>query len=72
MKRNDLVWLLGCLFFPALASAQSVGATQTLAPLAGPQSTPAAGQAGIGFFGADLGYTVKHNGALRILFGDTQ
>jgi hypothetical protein len=57
---------------PALASAQSVGTTQTLAPLAGPQSTPAAGQAGIGFFGTDLGYTVKHNGALRILFGDTQ
>jgi hypothetical protein len=57
---------------PALAAAQSVGATQTLAPLAGPMSTPAAGQANIGFFGTDLGVTVKHNGNLRILFGDTQ
>lgn len=57
---------------PTMAHAQQVGTTKALAPLAGPQYTPAAGQSNIGFYGTDLGYTVKHNGNLRLLFGDTQ
>jgi hypothetical protein len=59
------------LFLPATLSAQNVGTTTVLAPLAGPNYTPAAGQSAIGFWGTDLGYTIKHNGNLRILFGDT-
>ncbi|HMI90447.1 MAG TPA: hypothetical protein VK509_03745, partial [Polyangiales bacterium] len=53
------------------AAAQQVGATVALAPLAGPNSTPAPGQEGLQFYGTDLGYTFVHDGELRILFGDT-
>jgi hypothetical protein len=57
----------------AVARAQTVNPNFTiaLAPLAGPQSTPAAGQGAIGFHGTDLGITLKHEGQLRILFGDS-
>jgi hypothetical protein len=57
----------------AAAQAQTVnpGSTSALAPLASPQYTPAAGQAAIGFYGTDLGITLKHEGQLRILFGDS-
>ena len=64
--------LITSLWLPLLAHAQSIVSTKALAPLAGPQYTPATGQSQIGFFGTDLGYTVKHNGNLRVLFGDTQ
>ena len=37
--------------------------------LAGPGSTPV--DPNVGFFGTDLGWTVEHDGELRILFGDT-
>jgi hypothetical protein len=45
--------------------------TVTKAPLAGHFATPAPGQAGIGFWGTDLGLTFKHGNSLRILFGDS-
>jgi hypothetical protein len=53
------------------AAAPRVGATQILAPLAGPHSTPAPGQANLQFYGTDLGWTFAHKGQIRILFGDT-
>jgi hypothetical protein len=57
----------------ARARAQTVPSSPTsvLAPLAGRMYQPAAGQSNIGFAGTDLGFTFKHNGQLRILFGDT-
>jgi len=66
-----LAW--SAVLLPASLQAQTIApnATTVLAPLAGPSSTPAAGQENIGFWGTDLGYTVRHNGNLRILFGDT-
>jgi hypothetical protein len=45
--------------------------TSVLAPLAGPDYTPAKGQENLQFYGTDLGYTVSHRGELRILFGDS-
>jgi hypothetical protein len=45
--------------------------TVALAPLAGPQQRRAAGQENLAFHGTDLGYTVHHDGKLRIAFGDT-
>ena len=53
------------------AQAQQVGTTVALAPLAGPQYTPAAGQETLQLYGTDLGYTFEHDGQLRIMFGDT-
>ena len=52
---------------PTVDPAQST----PVAPLVGPQYTPAAGQAGIGFYGTDLGFTVEHQGQLRVIFGDS-
>jgi len=72
MKTTFQLLALSAAVLPTMVHAQQVGTTKALAPLAGPQSTPAAGQSNIGFYGTDLGYTVKHNGNLRILFGDTQ
>lgn len=71
MKSLYRLLALSAAWLPAFVHAQNVGATTTLAPLAGPHYTPAAGQAAIGFYGTDLGYAVKHNGNLRVLFGDT-
>jgi hypothetical protein len=45
--------------------------TRTLAPLAGPLYTPAPGQEAVAFHATDLGFTVAHEGKIRILFGDT-
>jgi hypothetical protein len=55
------------------AGAQTVNPAQSqpIAPLAGRDYTPAAGQGLIGFYGTDLGFTLKHEGNLRIVFGDT-
>lgn len=55
------------------ADAQSLPTSPStvLAPLAGRHYTPAPGQATIGFYGTDLGFTFKHEGQLRVLFGDT-
>ncbi len=55
------------------AAAQTAvpSASKALAPLAGPQYTPPSNQTDIGFYGTDLGITMKHNGQLRILFGDS-
>jgi hypothetical protein len=64
---------MAALLLPALtaapASAQVASPPQILGPLVGPGSfTP---QPGLAFFGTDLGWTVPHQGRLRILFGDT-
>jgi len=45
--------------------------TVALASLAGPHQQRAEGQESLAFHGTDLGYTVHHGGALRIVFGDT-
>src|SRR5262245_56551870 len=50
------------------AAAQSIGATTALAPLTG---RLAPGQSSVGVYGTDLGYSFKHNGSIRFLFGDT-
>ena len=42
-----------------------------LAPLIGPHYRPAVGQSDVGFYGTDMGFTYRHRGQLRILFGDT-
>jgi hypothetical protein len=54
-------------------SAQTAvpSASIALAPLAGPHYTAPANQADIGFYGTDLGFTMKHEGQLRIVFGDS-
>ena len=70
--RTWMQWLAAIgLTGGSVAGAQQVGATVALAPLAGPNYTPAPGQAGLQFYGTDLGYTFTHDGELRILFGDT-
>lgn len=75
MDRSRLVIVMAMLLFangaPGGASAQTVLSTSVRAPLVGRLATPAAGQANIGFYGTDLGFTMKHEGQLRILFGDT-
>jgi hypothetical protein len=71
MKSLFQLLALGAALAPSIAYAQSIQSTTVLAPLAGPNYTPASGQSGIGFWGTDLGYTFKHNGNLRVLFGDT-
>lgn len=45
--------------------------TQALAPIVGPLARPASGQEHIGCYGTDLGRSTVHQGALRLLFGDT-
>jgi hypothetical protein len=65
------LWLsLGPL---SLVHAQTVNPadSKALAPLAGPQYHAAPGQSSIGFYGTDLGFTMKHEGQLRIVFGDS-
>ena len=59
--------------FLAPVRAQTVNPldSKPLAPLAGPQYHPAPGQSGIRFYGTDLGFTMKHEGQLRIVFGDS-
>jgi hypothetical protein len=56
---------------PALAQNVMSSESRPLAPLAGPNYTPALGQWFIGFYGTDLGFTMKHAGQLRIVFGDS-
>lgn len=56
---------------PAPRARVGIGETRVLAPLAGRQYTPPADQLNIGFHGTDLGFSVKHQGALYFLFGDT-
>lgn len=65
--------LLGGALFAARTQAQTVNpaASTPLAPLAGPQYHPAPGQSSINFYGTDLGFTMKHEGQLRIVFGDS-
>src|SRR5262245_45319792 len=62
-------WSVGA----ALGGAQtmSVSGTVKKAPFVGRYATPAPGQNGIGFYGADLGWSFKHGSRLRILFGDS-
>jgi hypothetical protein len=61
------------LLLPALApppaAAVVASPPQILGPLVGPGAVNP--QAGLAFFGTDLGWTVEHQGVLRILFGDT-
>jgi hypothetical protein len=59
----SLVWL------PSLALAQVASPPEILGWLVGPQAAKA--QPDLAFFGADLGWTVEHQGELQILFGDT-
>jgi hypothetical protein len=56
-----------------LGAAQTAvpSASVALAPLAGPHYTPPPSQTNIGFYGTDLGFTMKHEGQLRIVFGDS-
>ena len=54
-----------------LKGTPHVVSTETLAPLAGPLYTPAAGQEDLQFYATDLGVTFAHQGQVRILFGDT-
>ncbi|MFI5315549.1 MAG: hypothetical protein ACHQ6T_07600 [Myxococcota bacterium] len=51
------------------ARAQVASPPEIVGPLIGPGSQKV--QPGLAFFGADLGWTVEHQGELRILFGDT-
>ena len=70
-----MVRRLACAAFllPVLAAApgwsQIASPPQILGPLVGPGSIKA--QPDLAFFGTDLGWTVEHQGQLRILFGDT-
>src|SRR5262245_18100245 len=61
------------LLLSALAAPRASGVVasppQILGPLVGPGSVKP--QPDLAFFGTDLGWTVVHRGALRILFGDT-
>jgi hypothetical protein len=70
--------MIGRLAFAALllsalaphpASGVVASPPQILGPLVGPGSVKP--QPGLAFFGTDLGWTVEHQGVLRILFGDT-
>ena len=49
----------------------TLGATSAIATLIGRFATPAPGQANIGFYATDLGWTFVHDGALQVLFGDS-
>lgn len=73
MKLFFSLCIAQALCFASTVEAQIAqpGATQAIAPLAGPQATKAAGQQHIGFYGTDLGFTMLHNGQLRIVFGDS-
>ena len=53
----------------APVNAQVASPPQVIGTIAGPGSTPV--NPNLGFFGTDLGWTVEHDGELRILFGDT-
>jgi len=70
-----MVRRLACaaLLLPVLAAApgwsQIASPPQILGPLVGPGSIKP--QPDLAFFGTDLGWTVEHEGQLRILFGDT-
>jgi hypothetical protein len=70
-----MVRRLACaaLLLPVLAAApgwsQIASPPQILGPLVGPGSIKP--QPDLAFFGTDLGWTVEHQGQLRILFGDT-
>ena len=72
---TTMVRRLACaaLLLPVLAAApgwsQIASPPQILGPLVGPGSIKP--QPDLAFFGTDLGWTVEHQGQLRILFGDT-
>ena len=72
-RQANALAAVGLLSSASGAYAQSVNPqlSAPIAPLAGRDYTPAAGQNSIGFYGTDLGFTMKHEGNLRILFGDT-
>jgi hypothetical protein len=53
----------------ASARAQTVSPPEILGTLVGPGATHL--PAGVGFYGADLGWTFVHRGEQQILFGDT-
>jgi hypothetical protein len=69
MRRLTVAALLLPALGAAPASAQIASPPQILGPLIGPGSVKP--QTGLAFFGADLGWTVEHQGELHILFGDT-
>jgi hypothetical protein len=73
MKRIKLAGVAALVVLPTTALGQSIGSTTIMTPLAGRLYTPASGQnpSTIGFWGTDLGWTVKYKNDLRILFGDT-
>lgn len=75
MRRSTFraaVWTAGFCAIALNASAQTVTGNATpLAPLTGRFHTPQVGQANIGFYGADLGFTFTVGNQLRILFGDS-
>jgi hypothetical protein len=56
---------------PSASASLEVAETVVLAPLAGRMYTPAPGQSSIGFWGTDLGFSVRHRDALYFIFGDT-
>ncbi len=60
--------LLSCLW-SSQSLAQTAAPPQVIGAFAGPHSVPA--QPNVKFFGTDLGWTVEHEGKLRVLFGDT-
>ena len=60
---SSLTWL------PSTARAQVASPPQILGRLVGPGAVKA--QPDLAFWGADLGWTVEHQGELQILFGDT-
>ncbi len=72
MKQRILISVTTvAMAWPALVRAQTVVENQIVAPLAGRMYTPPSFQPPVDFYGTDLGFTFKHKGQLRILFGET-